>query len=289
MRMFSVSLTLFFAVTTITQAQANRESPGQRPSSLVFTTIDYPGAAATLPNGVNRSRQIVGCYTDIAGDMHGFLLSQGTFQTVDHPNSTFNAAYGVNDSGVIVGTFSTDIQHGYILRREKFITVDFASDINFVSGINGVGDIAGAYDDTCCNLHGYLVTHDKVFTPLDYPGAVRTIADGLNGSDIVVGVWRDANKLFHGFMWESGIFTPIDAPNSTSTYTLGINSSNVIVGYYIDAASVSHGYVLRNGKFHTIDFPGASSTAVFGLNDLGVIVGSYTDTSGVQHGFMAHK
>jgi hypothetical protein len=39
----------------------------------VFTTIDVPGAAASLPAGINRSGKFVGIYTDSAGNAHGFL------------------------------------------------------------------------------------------------------------------------------------------------------------------------------------------------------------------------
>ena len=39
----------------------------------VFTTIDVPGAVATLPAGINRAGNIVGLYTDAAGNAHGFL------------------------------------------------------------------------------------------------------------------------------------------------------------------------------------------------------------------------
>ena len=42
-------------------------------SAFDFTTIDVPGAVATLPAGINRAGNIVGLYTDAAGNAHGFL------------------------------------------------------------------------------------------------------------------------------------------------------------------------------------------------------------------------
>ena len=39
-----------------------------------FTTIDVPGASATLANGINSSGQIVGNFTDATGG-HGFLAT----------------------------------------------------------------------------------------------------------------------------------------------------------------------------------------------------------------------
>lgn len=38
-----------------------------------FTTVDYPNASATTVNGVNDEGDIVGFYTDAAGNTDGFL------------------------------------------------------------------------------------------------------------------------------------------------------------------------------------------------------------------------
>jgi hypothetical protein len=42
-------------------------------SAFTFTTIDAPGAAATLPAGINKASKNVGIYTDADGNAHGFL------------------------------------------------------------------------------------------------------------------------------------------------------------------------------------------------------------------------
>jgi hypothetical protein len=39
-----------------------------------FTTLDVPGASNTYPQGINNSGQIVGSYSDGAGQ-HGFLAT----------------------------------------------------------------------------------------------------------------------------------------------------------------------------------------------------------------------
>jgi uncharacterized membrane protein len=38
-----------------------------------FTTIDVPSATATDVAGINAEGQIVGTYTDAAGNIHGFI------------------------------------------------------------------------------------------------------------------------------------------------------------------------------------------------------------------------
>ena len=45
--------------------------------SFDFVSIDYPGARATRPNGINSRGDLVGGYDDAAGKTHGFLLSRG--------------------------------------------------------------------------------------------------------------------------------------------------------------------------------------------------------------------
>ncbi|MGI8745569.1 MAG: hypothetical protein ACR2NN_23950 [Bryobacteraceae bacterium] len=52
---------------------------GQGPA---FTSIDYPGAAPTIPWGFNTRGDIVGFYT-AAGVTHGFLLSGGQYTAID--------------------------------------------------------------------------------------------------------------------------------------------------------------------------------------------------------------
>ncbi|MDQ3998056.1 MAG: hypothetical protein M3303_13700, partial [Gemmatimonadota bacterium] len=39
-----------------------------------LTTIDFPGALATITHGINARRDIVGAYWDAEGVLHGFLL-----------------------------------------------------------------------------------------------------------------------------------------------------------------------------------------------------------------------
>lgn len=73
-----------------------------------FSTIDFPGAAATFPISINNVGQIVGYYDNgnfIRGSgfqVHGFLDNAGSFTTFDVPASPA----GINDLGQIVGSYS---------------------------------------------------------------------------------------------------------------------------------------------------------------------------------------
>jgi len=70
--------------------------------------LNFPGATATQPLGVNAGDEVVGSYTDTAGT-HGFVWTPGFgFQTVDDPDgANATTINGVNDHGELVG-FYTD-------------------------------------------------------------------------------------------------------------------------------------------------------------------------------------
>jgi len=90
-----------------------------------------------------------------------------------------------------------------------------------------------------------------VFTPVDFPGAILTNAQGVNAQGDVVGTYNDASGQQHGFLRSGGRYRTIDFPNSR------------------------------------VDAPGAAITRVFGINDRGDIVGTFVDSAGRTHGFLA--
>jgi probable HAF family extracellular repeat protein len=75
-----------------------------------YTTVDAPGLPNAIANGINNSGQIVGSYSDAAGD-HGFLFDLGSYTTLDVPGSAGTAVTGINDSGQIVGYYSNALPY----------------------------------------------------------------------------------------------------------------------------------------------------------------------------------
>jgi hypothetical protein len=72
-----------------------------------FTDLAVPGATATMALGVSNFDEVVGTYTDAAGNMHGFTWTpRHGFTTVDDRHglgtTTIN---GVNDFGQLVGFY----------------------------------------------------------------------------------------------------------------------------------------------------------------------------------------
>src|SRR5438093_9038740 len=70
-------------------------------ANATFTTIDAPGAAnGTSAGGINAGGgQIVGGYSDAAGNNHALLLDHGTVTTIDFPVAACTHPNGINARG----------------------------------------------------------------------------------------------------------------------------------------------------------------------------------------------
>lgn len=129
---------------------------------------------------------------------------------------------------------------------------------------------------------------DATFTyaTFDVPGAVSTIASGINARGDIVGTYIDAVGRRHGFVQREGIFTMIDHPGAAGTEARGIGPGGDIVGFYwrpgelgAGAGGVSaHGFLLdKHGEFAPVDYvPHANVVAQRILPD-GTILGCYHD------------
>jgi uncharacterized membrane protein len=110
-----------------------------------FTTIDYPGAIATLANAINDSGSITGFYEDSSTALHGYLDQGGTFTNLDFPNANWTIPLGINNEGTVSGIYednATFITHGFTWAGGVFSRVDVPnSTASGVGGINNNGDI----------------------------------------------------------------------------------------------------------------------------------------------------
>jgi probable HAF family extracellular repeat protein len=78
---------------------------GATPLTYAYTPINVPDSSSTVGHSLNNAGQIVGAYTDSAGEGHGFLYSSGTYTTLDVPGGRFTTLLGINNVGQIVGTY----------------------------------------------------------------------------------------------------------------------------------------------------------------------------------------
>ena len=84
-------------------------------SGSTFTTIDFPGADDTFPNGINHVGQIAGEWQTVTTGEHGFLKDGATFTTIDIGLPGNTSASGINDAGQIVGDFHDATgDHGFL-------------------------------------------------------------------------------------------------------------------------------------------------------------------------------
>jgi probable HAF family extracellular repeat protein len=205
----------------------------------VLTTIDPPGALATVPLHMNAKGQIVGIYSDVSETypivlpFHGFLLSDGVYTPIDAPGSSSTAAFGINSRGQIVGAFfDADGPHGFLLDDGVFTTIDIADSTGtFATGINARGQIVGVYSDAARAQHGFLLDRG-VCTTIDVPGAQGTQPNDINNRGQIVGQYEAAGgRTVHGFLLDRGTFTTIDAPGAPrATQVIGINDRGEMVG-----------------------------------------------------------
>jgi probable HAF family extracellular repeat protein len=65
------------------------------------------------------------------------------------------------------------------------------------------------------------------------PGATLTFPLGINNRGHVVGMFRDANEVGHGFLYKDGALTTIDHPLASSdSWPQDVNDRGQIVGFY---------------------------------------------------------
>jgi probable HAF family extracellular repeat protein len=85
-----------------------------------YTSVQFPGAVITAPNGISPSGNIiVGTFFDTLsggdGNAHGFIYADGAFQMVDYPGALQTFIYGVNDQGQVVGQYHDGFtSHGFV-------------------------------------------------------------------------------------------------------------------------------------------------------------------------------
>ncbi len=170
-----------------------------------FTTIDVPGATATLATGINAAGQIVGSYVDTFHRGHGFMLAGSKFTTVDPPGAISTSATGINDAGQIVGEYFGADTHGtvgFMLAAGRYTTIEvpgLGAGATHAIGINAAGSIVGYCPDaTVTRRLGFVVISGRYIT-FDVPGATETSARGINAADKIVGDYVDA-KGKHGFV-----------------------------------------------------------------------------------------
>jgi probable HAF family extracellular repeat protein len=144
------------------------------------------------------------------------------------------------------------------------------------------------------------------YASVDFPNATRTRAWGINPGGVIVGDYRDASNVPHGFVLSGGHYITLDVPGSVlglmgtlPTNLRAINPAGDIVGFYIappnstDGCTAAgsppclKGFLLRHGTFSTVLFPGHEGSIPARIAPNGSIYACYHDADlmGSMFGF----
>lgn len=157
-------------------------------------------------------------------------------------------------------------------------------------GSNDRGNFVGWMASGKVPQRGIFVTGGK-YLQHSVPGALWTMAQGVNNRGQVVGTFRDgASGQHRGYRWDATTrqFTLVVVPFAGVELTelTGINNQDdpEIVGSYLDATGW-HGLHIVDGTFAPFDVPGADATFIADINDRGDFVGDYLQ-GGTSYGFV---
>jgi uncharacterized membrane protein len=182
----------------------------------VFTPFDPPESKFTNPLGINAEGDVVGrfctalpCGRPGAGNYFGFRWRDGETEIIDAPNARETNAWKSSPNGDVIGGFRElgGPNRLFLLQSDQFTLFDLPGLLSITQdngGINARGDIVGTYCDAApCNLgigstHGFLLRHGEL-TTIDFPGAVRTSALGINASGDITGFYN-AGGVGHGYL-----------------------------------------------------------------------------------------
>ncbi len=201
---------------------ASRKRHGFLLSGGRFTTIDFPGAEMSQVTGINTTGEIVGMHWNPSGDTkhRAFLFSGGRFAAFEHPDAgQMSCLSDINDEGDMFGHWQEPggVVHGWLIRQGKMSSFDYpgARQTWWIASLNSAGEIAGSFDDPRGKRKGFVWSKGS-FTPFDIPGSRAIESYRMNASGQIVGFYRDADAVTHGFLtriaptWRSQVLTVDD-------------------------------------------------------------------------------
>ena len=164
--------------------------------------VPFVGAVSTFSPAINNTGEIVGGWTDSAGNSHGYTRIGDTYTSFDYPGG---------------------------------------GQIQLYLSVNSEGHIVGSYADANGNVHGFL-RRGETYTSIDFPGAVYTASTGINDADEIVGSYCPTNQCLQtggeglqGFILKNGVYTTFAISGEYATALASINNKGVLMGNYYDA------------------------------------------------------
>ncbi|MDE0483925.1 MAG: T9SS type A sorting domain-containing protein [Candidatus Poribacteria bacterium] len=260
-------------------------------TNYTYETIAVPGVDFLELTASSDFGDYAGYTKSADGEKEiGFTLINGVFTTYDFPGSQKTHFFALGNNGVAAGHYkdSDGLYHGVVLDENgELKQYDFPGAAQ--TFIYGISDETGALSGNAVDEAGVsrAFSGDLSFM---FPGAVATYGDFVNAAGVVVGSYRDADGMFHGFMRNpDGSFITIDVPNVPNLEFLFVNTITDVgvVGFRAKAENdILRSYILLpSGDLHEIRIPGSVITVVRNVNQDGSIVGFYDTADGRRHGF----
>jgi probable HAF family extracellular repeat protein len=132
----------------------------------VFTAIHVPDAVSATASAINNAGDVVGFFTDAAGDTSSFLITPSHHLiTYQFPGGSDTQALGINSKNQIVGSYldGSGVMHGFVLSDptgpvSHWRSIDDPNGVGstVINGINAAGDLVIFYTDSAGNTDGML-------------------------------------------------------------------------------------------------------------------------------------
>ncbi|MCD2342186.1 hypothetical protein LRH25_17760 [Ideonella azotifigens] len=267
-----------------------------------YTLLHVDGGLATQASGITADGTIVGSYQQPQGQsvvIRPFSYRDGMYRKLPAVEPAVYSFDDVNDKRHLVAnlTHRDRSSQALLIRGKQKTAIEVPGAVmTRVDALNNLDTVVGSYDHDpdqygILTTSGFLWTEAGGVVPFDAPGAVGlTIPWGLNKAGTAVGVYIDADSVYHGFVrGAGGTVTTLDYPGSPYTQLMDINDSGDIVGFYQDPVDyIIRGFLYRAGKFIPVGPAEATQGAYpWRIAANGRIVGWYANDQGLVNSFLA--
>ena len=105
--------------------------------------------------------------------------------------------HDIEDAPVVSGIWSKT--HTFSFTSFDCGVATFPNAMEGVTSTGQIGEVVGYYEDAGGSYHGFSYSGGP-WTSIDYSGAMRTLATGINSAGQIVGMYMDQSCLWHGFL-----------------------------------------------------------------------------------------
>ena len=274
-------------------AQTDETAFGAVAENYTFETIKVPGIDFLAVTASSDFGGYAGYTKSADGQKNiAFTLIDGVFTTYDFPDSENTYFYALGNNGNAAGYYedSEGVHHGVVLENGELRQYDFPGSIE--TEIYGISDATGAMTGNIVGADGVRrgFTGERI---VEVPGAMATFADFINASGRLMGIYTDADGIFHRYSeTQDGTFLSFDIPNAENLEFVFLHGiTNAWVGVYRAKAvgDVPRSYVGRaSDGLKELRVPDSVSTEAWNINQDTSVVGYYDTADGKRHGFVAN-